>query len=505
MRFRLTAPLAALILVSACSATPPEAAEKPSAAPATSHSASPSAVVDDAPVLASTQSTKTPQLKADVVGLNRVAGKHLVAQIRLSNSGEKQVSWTGEMGDPTRELGEIRWASGIGVLDAAARRWLLPYKPADSPCLCSDQERDDLGYFVEPGKPITVYAVLPAPSGNPATTTIVTPIGPPMLNVPISDEAPAGDFPDPDAQQVTVLSHRLIAPSQSLDKSDEIADDGKDLQVSLSSDVLFAVDKATLTPKARAVLARTAKLIDASPADAVKVEGHADSSGNDAINDPLSLRRAQAVQRALATLLTRQGVAFQSKGYGSRKPLYSNDTDEGMRRNRRVTVTFTKPQQAEAEPAPTQTAAEQTKASVQAEGQKFSVEVTGLRRLPGDLGVLTYRITHDGDAKAYFNELHHSTEWMSYKYQAASNVRLTDPVGRRQYLPGRILVATGDDTGAYCACSDVSGVRLSAEQFEPGETKEFWGLYALPQNATALTAKIATFPPLTISPSSLPE
>ncbi|MFI6268026.1 OmpA family protein [Micromonospora zamorensis] len=122
--------------------------------------------------------------------------------------------------------------------------------------------------------------------------------------MPISDEAPAGDFPDPDADPVTLVARRLILPTEARDKSEETADDGKDLQVNLSSDVLFAVGKATLTPRATSLMARTAKLIDASPAMVVTVAGHAESSGNDAINDPLSLRRAQAVEHALSALLT---------------------------------------------------------------------------------------------------------------------------------------------------------------------------------------------------------
>jgi len=81
--------------------------------------------------LAETRSTMTDDLKVEVVGLNRVKGKHLVAQIRLSNTGTgKHLSWAGEMGDRTRPLGEIKWASGIGVLDVRARTWHLPAHPA---------------------------------------------------------------------------------------------------------------------------------------------------------------------------------------------------------------------------------------------------------------------------------------------------------------------------------------------------------------------------------------
>ncbi|MEV0156962.1 OmpA family protein [Micromonospora sp. NPDC050686] len=483
------------LAVVGCGVLPKKDAASPAA------SSAPAATASTARSLAETRSTMTENLKVEVVGLNRVKGKHLIAQIRLSNTGtEKHLSWAGEMGDHTRPLGEINWASGIGVLDARARTWLLPYQPVGSPCLCSGRDRDGLGPFIDPGQSITVYAVLPAPSGNPATTVVVTPVGPPMLNVPISDEALAGDFPDPDAEPVTPVTRRLILSSEYLDKSEETADDGKDLQVNLSADVLFAVDKATLTPKAKSVMDRTAQLIDASPATTVTVAGHADSSGNNAINDPLSLRRAQAVQHALSALLSRDGVRFQTEGYGSRRPLYSNDSDEGKRRNRRVTVTFPKPQPATREPAATTTAGATGLTGItKADGQPIAMEVTGLRRLPGGLGLLTYKITNEGSAKSWFRDLHHAQDWEAYKYQAATNVRMTDVAARRQYLPGRLEVPTDDGVDFYCACTDVSGVRISTEKFAPGQTREFWNLFALPDTADTLQVKIGPFRDLHVS------
>ncbi|MFF4771457.1 OmpA family protein [Microtetraspora fusca] len=501
----------ALFMVSACGgaqdATPPNSATSPTSsgtAAATSASAAPDASEQaPRPALAETRSTMTPELKVEVVGLNRVKGRHLVIQLRLTNTGTKKLTWTGEMGDFTRPLGEIRWASGIGVLDAAARTWILPYKPAGSPCLCSDQDRDGLDYFIAPGGSLALYAVMPAPAGNAATTTVVTPVGPPMPNVPISDEPPVTPpgmlVPDPDAEPVTTVMRQVVTPSEALDRSDETADDGKDLQVNLSSDVLFAVNKATLTPRAKATLARTAKLVDSSAGPTVKVEGHADSSGTDAINDPLSASRARAVQRALSALVTRKDVGFEARGYGSRRPLYSNDSEEGRRRNRRVTVTFARPQAVETEPAATSSTSAAPggaglKDTGKADGQPISMEVTGLRRLPDGLGLLTYRITNEGDRAAWFNGLHHARDWMSFKHQAAANVTLTDVTARRQYLPGRLQMPAGDGRiDSYCACSDLAGVRLSTEKFGPGQVKEFWDLFALPENAATLNVKIADF------------
>ncbi|NUP82354.1 MAG: OmpA family protein [Nonomuraea sp.] len=494
--------LTAAVTLAGCGLLPAgkETAPPPASEPAPSASAATPASSDGSgrPALAETRSTMTEHLRIEVVGLNRIRGKHLVAQVRLSNTGTKDLAWTGELGDHTRPLGEIRWASGIGVLDAAARVWLLPYQPAGAPCLCSDQRRDKLGYFVEPGRSVTVYAVLPAPSGNPATATIVTPAAPPMPDVPISDEPPAGDFPDPDAEPVTPVTRRLLLPSESLDKSEETADTGTEVRVSLSSDVLFAVDKATLTPRAKTVLARTAELLDASDGSVVKVEGHADSSGTDAINDPLSRRRALAVRDALTRLLTREGVRFQAHGYGSRRPLYSNESDEGRRRNRRVTVTFAKPAPVRAAPpsTPPELPGELTATG---QGKPIGLEVTGLRRLAGGLGLLTYTIKNEGAAEVWYNDLHHAQDWESYKYQAAGNVRLTDVAARRRYLPGRLLVPTGNGVDSYCACTDVSGVRLATEKFAPGQARDFWSLFALPDDATSLKVTIgSTFPALRV-------
>ncbi|MEV5499741.1 hypothetical protein AB0M50_30510 [Nonomuraea fuscirosea] len=172
MADRILALSAVLALAAAgCGVLPAAERTAPaSSAPATS---APAATVtasdqDTRPALAVTRSTMTEHLKVEVVGLNRVEGRHLIAQIRLSNTGTDQhLSWPGELGDRTRPLGAIKWASGIGVLDTRARAWLLPYVPVGSPCLCSDLDRDGLGRFIDPGRSVTVYAVLPAPSGNP--------------------------------------------------------------------------------------------------------------------------------------------------------------------------------------------------------------------------------------------------------------------------------------------------------------------------------------------------
>ncbi|WP_317172305.1 OmpA family protein [Hymenobacter sp. BRD67] len=69
----------------------------------------------------------------------------------------------------------------------------------------------------------------------------------------------------------------------------------------------------------------------------IVIEGHTDASGSDAINQPLSQRRAQAV----ANELTTKGVdtsRITAKGYGSTQPVGDNSTAAGKAANRRVEV-----------------------------------------------------------------------------------------------------------------------------------------------------------------------
>ncbi|MFY0990707.1 TolC family outer membrane protein [Halomonas sp. C05BenzN] len=110
--------------------------------------------------------------------------------------------------------------------------------------------------------------------------------------------------------------------------------------VTLSADALFAINSAELSAQSRGELSELAERIRGrSDLERVFIAGHADSTGNDAINDPLSQARADSV----ADYLVSQGVTpglIETRGYGSRQPVASNDTVDGRRRNRRVEVTL---------------------------------------------------------------------------------------------------------------------------------------------------------------------
>jgi outer membrane protein, adhesin transport system len=110
--------------------------------------------------------------------------------------------------------------------------------------------------------------------------------------------------------------------------------------ITLSADALFAINSAELSGEARGELVQLAQqILGRQDLARVFIAGHADNTGTDAINDPLSQRRADSV----ADYLVSQGVdrgLIQTRGYGSREPVATNSTVEGRRQNRRVEVTL---------------------------------------------------------------------------------------------------------------------------------------------------------------------
>jgi outer membrane protein OmpA-like peptidoglycan-associated protein len=73
----------------------------------------------------------------------------------------------------------------------------------------------------------------------------------------------------------------------------------------------------------------------------VEIAGHTDDVGSDKVNNELSLERANAVRDYIIS----NGIEperLKSKGYGKTKPVASNKTPEGRKKNRRVDFTILK-------------------------------------------------------------------------------------------------------------------------------------------------------------------
>jgi len=69
------------------------------------------------------------------------------------------------------------------------------------------------------------------------------------------------------------------------------------------------------------------------------VSGHADSRGNDAQNEVLSINRADAVARSIFMFGVNTSSIWRI-GFGEDMPLYSGETDADFARNRRVEFLF---------------------------------------------------------------------------------------------------------------------------------------------------------------------
>ena len=70
----------------------------------------------------------------------------------------------------------------------------------------------------------------------------------------------------------------------------------------------------------------------------VLIEGHTDSTGSDEVNEHLSQQRAEAVREYLVANRTLPYDRIMAVGYGSMRPLASNETAEGRAINRRIDV-----------------------------------------------------------------------------------------------------------------------------------------------------------------------
>lgn len=101
------------------------------------------------------------------------------------------------------------------------------------------------------------------------------------------------------------------------------------------NNLFFELGKATLTIESDPELRRLVQVMTENADLRIEISGHTDNTGTDVINEKLSQARAEAVRNYLIIA----GVAtnrIQSKGYGSSKPISTNETDEGRQANRRV-------------------------------------------------------------------------------------------------------------------------------------------------------------------------
>ena len=103
--------------------------------------------------------------------------------------------------------------------------------------------------------------------------------------------------------------------------------------------IYFDFNKDTIKPESEPVLKEIVQAMTDNPDWKLTVEGHTDNIGGDAYNLDLSKRRAAAVKEALVTRYHIAPERLSTNGFGSSRPVETNDTLEGRARNRRVELT----------------------------------------------------------------------------------------------------------------------------------------------------------------------
>lgn len=117
----------------------------------------------------------------------------------------------------------------------------------------------------------------------------------------------------------------------------EVYKQGNQLVIRLRG-MKFPVGKDVIMPDAYGLLSKVQRAIRTFGEPQVVIEGHTDSTGSTQVNEHLSQQRAQSVREYLIANRTLPPEDIVAVGYGSLRPLASNENAEGRAINRRIDV-----------------------------------------------------------------------------------------------------------------------------------------------------------------------
>ncbi|MFE3457672.1 OmpA family protein [Nocardiopsis aegyptia] len=269
-------------------------------------------------------------LKIEVYALERLDNDLLRLRIGITNNSTESFVLFDGLSSATDQ----GTAGAIRLIDAENQQSYSSYKTSEGQCFCSTP----LSGAMESGTTSEMWVIYPEPPAEISSMTITTPLTPPILDIPLtesSEEVSSIELADPEISDLTMLSDDTEDQTGRSESNDEVS-------IILSSDVLFETDSAELQQEAQEILEQVALEIDDAGSSTVSIDGHADNTGSDSVNIPLSEERAESVENELNEMITREGVSFEVEGHGSSEPIADNNTEEGRERNRRVTVTFEK-------------------------------------------------------------------------------------------------------------------------------------------------------------------
>ena len=109
------------------------------------------------------------------------------------------------------------------------------------------------------------------------------------------------------------------------------------LKLNIPSDISFDTGQYAIKSNLRPILDQFAQGLSNQPNTEIRIIGHTDTTGSDAVNNPLSVNRADSAR----DYLVGRGVdsrRIQINGRGSREPIADNSSDSGRARNRRIEI-----------------------------------------------------------------------------------------------------------------------------------------------------------------------
>jgi outer membrane protein OmpA-like peptidoglycan-associated protein len=109
------------------------------------------------------------------------------------------------------------------------------------------------------------------------------------------------------------------------------------LKLNIPSDISFDSGRYNIKANLQPVLNQFSQGLNSQPNTEVRIVGHTDSTGNDAVNQPLSVNRAQSTRDYLAA----KGVdahRISIEGHGAKQPIADNASDAGWAKNRRIEI-----------------------------------------------------------------------------------------------------------------------------------------------------------------------
>ena len=149
-------------------------------------------------------------------------------------------------------------------------------------------------------------------------------------------EAGAGAIREVETIGNAPLSFGSIGQIEAYGAADIEACNQSFLDLLSTTSVRFATSSAVIDASSSLLLDRVAEAARTCPGS-LNISGHTDSSGRALENERLSLRRAEAVRRALVD----RGIdanRLRAEGFGANRPIAENTTAQGRARNRRIEI-----------------------------------------------------------------------------------------------------------------------------------------------------------------------